>query len=95
LNEHYDTHENDPDILIPIDQDSCEATNATWSFSPPHIYPNDEAMAPPVCEEAPYQRDNHHGNEGSRYFAGYKWTVSGNLVYKNCAVRIRYSTYHK
>jgi len=91
LNEHYDPHERDPDIPIPIDQVSCEAINATWSFSPPHTYPNGEGMAPPVCEEAPYQRDNHHGNADSQYFAGYKWTVPENLVHNNCAVRIRYN----
>ena len=48
-------------------------------------------MTVSVCQEAPYQRDNHHGNGDSRYFVGYKWTMPEHLVHSSCAVRIRYN----
>merc|ERR1711976_110620 len=49
------------------------------------------SMEEPVCEPAPYQRDNHHGNGDDRYFVGYKWTVPENLVHNKCSIRIRYN----
>ena len=42
-----------------------------------YTYPNGKSMSPPVCIEAPYQRDQHDGNGDSRYFVGHKWTVFG------------------
>lgn len=90
LNDNYDP--NDRAFVIPINEQDCnELEGGEWKESEPHQYPNGEAMEAPVCEEAPYQRDNHHGNGNSRYFVGYKWTVPEHLVHSSCAVRIRYN----
>jgi hypothetical protein len=92
LDEHYDP--DTKDFIIPIDKEGCEAlegASAEWKQSDPHTYPNGDAMPPPVCEAAPYQRDNHHGNGDSGYFVGHKWTVPEQLVHSNCAIRLRYN----
>lgn len=90
LNEHYDPK--DENALIPINEEDCNSMEgAEWKQSEPHKYPDGFDMESPVCEEAPYQRDNHHGNGDNRYFVGHKWTVPEHLVHSNCAVRIRYN----
>jgi len=90
LNDNYNP--GNRDAIIPINKEDCEdLEGAEWVSSAPHTYPNGENMKPPICQEAPYQRDNHHGNGDSGYFVGYKWTVPENLVHPNCAVRIRYN----
>ena len=91
LNDNYDPS-NRNNAIIPTNKDDCEALEGgQWKLSDPHTYPNGQNMTAPVCEEAPYQRDNHHGNGDSRYFVGYKWTVPEHLVHSSCAVRIRYN----
>jgi len=91
LNDNYDPAKKN-NAIIPTNKDSCEALEgAEWKPSEPHKYPNGANMTVPVCEEAPYQRDNHHGNGDSRYFVGYKWTVPEHLIHSSCAVRIRYN----
>jgi len=78
--------------IIPINEEGCNALEGgTWVESSPHQYPNGNPLAPPVCEPAPFQRDNHHGNGDGRYFVGYKWKVPEDLVHSSCAVRIRYN----
>jgi len=90
LDENYNPNSRDADI--PITEEGCnELEVGEWKLSDPHSYPNGNAMEAPVCEEAPYQRDNHHGNGQTRYFVGYKWTVPEDLVHSRCAVRIRYN----
>jgi hypothetical protein len=78
--------------VIPINEADCNALEGgTWMQSNPHKYPNGDALEPPVCVEAPFQRDNHHGNGDGRYMVGHKWKVPENLVHASCAVRIRYN----
>ena len=90
LNNNYDP--NDRDYLIPINKEDCEdLEGAQWVLSEPHTYPNGKSMPPPMCMEAPYQRDNHHGNGDSRHFVGHKWTVPEDLVHPSCSIRIRYN----
>jgi len=79
------------EAIIPIDKEGCEELGAEWKQSDPHTYPNGDAIPPPVCEAAPYQRDNHHGNGDDGYMVGHKWTVPEQLVHSNCAIRIRYN----
>jgi hypothetical protein len=77
---------------IPINKEKCEAIEgAEWKLSEPHKFPNGDSMEKPVCQPAPFQRDNHHGNGDNRYFVGYKWTVPEKLVHNKCSVRIRYN----
>ena len=91
LDDNYDPH-NRNNAIIPTNKDGCEALEgAEWKLSESHRYPNGKNMTAPVCKEAPYQRDNHHGNGDFRYFVGYKWTVPEHLVHSSCAVRIRYN----
>ena len=90
LNENYNP--GDRNAIIPINKDDCEdLEGAQWVLSEPHTYPSGKSMSPPVCMEAPYQRDNHHGNGDSRYFVGHKWTVPEDLVHPSCSIRIRYN----
>jgi len=90
LNDNYNP--NSRDAIIPINEDDCnELEGGEWKQSEPHLHPSGEAVGAPVCEEAPHQRDNHHGNGDSRYFVGYKWTVPEHLVHSSCAIRIRYN----
>ena len=90
LSENYDPNTEDP--IIPINEADCDALEGgEWKLSEPHTYPNGDAIPPPVCEAAPYQRDNHHGNGEGRNFVGHKWTVPEQLVHSNCAIRIRYN----
>ena len=91
LSENYDPNMETP--KIPINEADCDSLEGgEWKLSAPHTYPNGDAMPPPLCEAAPYQRDNHIGNGEGRNFVGYKWTVPEQLVHSNCAIRIRYNT---
>lgn len=62
----------------------CLAQGGTWTYYPP------KGVPPPVCERAPFSRDNHLGNGLDGHANRYNWTIP-NTPSPNCVLRIRYN----
>jgi len=67
-----------------LSQQTCTANGGTWEMSKSHN------IDPPVCELAPWTRDNHNGNTIGGYASSFNWTIPDD-PHKKCVLRLRYN----
>jgi len=71
--------------IIPINKADCEAiSGAKWKEHAAHSIPA------PDCQQAPWSRDNHHGNGRNGFMNIYNWTIP-DISEESCVLRIRYN----
>jgi len=79
------------DAFIPLNATACADLALEYNITTEWKQSKSHDIPAPVCQQAPYQRDNHHGNGEGRQFVGYKWTVPENLQHDQCTFRVRYN----